>query len=336
MEEKTFFTSDQWSAPGKVFLWGEYGVLFGVPAVLAALRPRFSLSFVSPATPEGVSDKKEENSKTQQKDFFSPLSPVGRLKKWALENKIPVPEEMVWTDPYQGKGGWGASTAQFLLFFKKIYPHLSSWEIWDRYQELMKPQTGFPPSGGDLLCQIEGGICLFDSVHRKMESIFSLFPWSSFFIFSTTDQNPARKVKTHEHLESVVFSSPDKMKKSFLTLFYDAFEALQQKDPLRFARAFNAYRYFFSEKGIHDLASWNDCLALEKVPGVLAVKGAGSLQADTIIVFVDLQTLDHRLLDEVAHERQLTLFSKGIPYEKGVENISPPLSRRDTSPLLDP
>src|SRR4051794_4338735 len=85
------------SVPGKTFLAGEYLALSGGPSLVFASEPRFELSVTSGAgkaegihadSPAGLFIKKNQ-------DYFKNF-------------------DLVFHDPYQGKGGFGASTAQFL------------------------------------------------------------------------------------------------------------------------------------------------------------------------------------------------------------------------------
>src|SRR4051812_39210067 len=82
----------KWQIPAKTFLIGEYAALVGHSAILLTTTPCFELSL-----------------EPSEKNFIHPESPAGLwLKKQEANIKL------TWKDPYQGQGGLGASSAQFL------------------------------------------------------------------------------------------------------------------------------------------------------------------------------------------------------------------------------
>src|SRR4051794_11791453 len=87
-----------YSIAGKVFILGEYAVLGGLPALVGTVSPRFKM-FLS-----------------QTQDFIHPDSPLGRLQSWA--KKMGLPDlGFRFEDPFEGRGGFGASTAQFAMAY---------------------------------------------------------------------------------------------------------------------------------------------------------------------------------------------------------------------------
>ena len=105
MEQHSF------SSPGKVFLLGEYAVLDGSEAILAAIGPRFELLEVD-----------DSDSET-----FAGESPMGLLCRFARRLGA---NEFSWkfSDPHAGAGGFGASTAQFILAYRSLARQVG-WDL---------------------------------------------------------------------------------------------------------------------------------------------------------------------------------------------------------------
>jgi mevalonate kinase len=173
--------------PGKVFLLGEYAVLSGHPALVAAIPPRFRAGAVPVE--------------------YLPSSPAGRLLLAAGQERGLSTE-----DPHRGRGGFGASTAEFALVYRELASTmgwaLSGEAVWRKYREL---HAALPllPSGADLFTQWSGGVVRFDPA-RVSESE-SLRPSSPvrLVVWSATGQ-PGRKVATHAHLRASRASSASK------------------------------------------------------------------------------------------------------------------------------
>src|SRR5665213_3933088 len=86
------------SAPSKTFLTGEYAVLCGGPALVLNTSPRFELKAVRGEF--GVAGIPDGSPASQWIKQRAPL-----LADWKIE----------FSDPHQGQGGFGASSAQFLF-----------------------------------------------------------------------------------------------------------------------------------------------------------------------------------------------------------------------------
>lgn len=125
------------SIPGKVFLLGEYGILGGGSALLAAVPPKFDFEWS-----RGVG--------------VHPESPAG---KWLLR-KGEALSALKFTDPTSG--GFGASTAQFLAawqFTHELEAALSDIDVqqcWLDYRSIVEKKA----SGADLVAQAVGESCL--------------------------------------------------------------------------------------------------------------------------------------------------------------------------------
>src|SRR5437773_791580 len=142
------------TVPSKSFFVGEYTALNGGPAIIVATAPRFELKVRQGAGWLVGIDKN---------------SPAGQLvKKYALFfNQF----DMEFTDPHLGRGGWGASTAQFLACYALLQwqdtasfesdieseKYFDSHRMLNTYKEVAWDGKGIAPSGADLIGQLKGG-----------------------------------------------------------------------------------------------------------------------------------------------------------------------------------
>ena len=122
-----------WEVPSKTFLVGEYIALSGHPAVLLTTTPCFKVQQI--AEPKLIN--------------IHPLSPAGRL--W---NDAHCDFGLSFEDPYQGMGGMGASTAQFIGVFQALNHQLSGEReeqaLLEQYEQYAWSGKGRKPSGYDL------------------------------------------------------------------------------------------------------------------------------------------------------------------------------------------
>ncbi len=213
--------------PGKTFLVGEYLALAGGPSVVATTGPCFDFQWTA------LAEKPKSGEKRIQHSFHAD-SPAGRLLN-DLEKKISDTSafSISFLDPHFGKGGLGASTAEFIgawlfemwltstqlqdrigadrrLDLVEMLPNhvgeiAPTWhservgsgrfrDPLDRYFQYLKAG-----SGADLVSQIAGGIAVWDGVHDHMRRFNWPFADLSMTLFKT-----GRKLATHEHLASSV------------------------------------------------------------------------------------------------------------------------------------
>ncbi len=299
---------NRFSIPGKVFLLGEYAVLAGRPAVVAAVGPRFqmgvpSIRGVVPTWPEG--------------------SPVFRLIGWAKSQGVETEISFDFLDPYEGAGGFGASTAQFALVYQllarsKASAGLSWKSVWQRYRDLMSSEK-LIPSGADLVAQWEGGVVVFDPLQGTTENFGNTFDWSQLLVFSATHQ-AGRKVPTHEHLRQLGEGFPGSrlgLVRSLGDLLIRGIQALRENDPVTLGKVMSSYAVALWREGWEMQATSDDRLAFEAHPAVLGVKGTGALQSDALIVLTQ-KGADRSDLLGLAERRGLKLVCEGLAVQEGV------------------
>lgn len=253
------------SFPSKTFLIGEYAVLEGAPAVLLNTKPRFSFS---------ITEGKGKND-------FHPESPAGQ---WLNRHpEILESFSIEYQDPYEGKGGFGFSSAQFNLVYLlketlegKTFEGSDLLKMWEAYRSLnFKNQK---PSGADVISQWLGGVCLFSFDPFETHSIRWPFPELDFFLIRTEI-----KLNTWEHLSSI-------KKENFTRLSLivkKAIACMDQSDKEGFISALNEYTVELQKQG---LVHQNTESFLDKMRGikkVMTAKGCGAMGAEVVVVFFD-------------------------------------------------
>lgn len=252
-----------WQIPGKTFLIGEYVALQGGPAIVLTTKPCFTVRL----------------NQTKEMTNIHPASPGGRY--WQEKAKDEFPDwHLSFYDPYQGKGGLGASSAQFLGAFWAHYflknKNYSASELLRFYAQYTWQGKGTPPSGYDLLAQMKAG-CV--SIFQEKEVVQSQnwpFPHLSFLLFHSN-----RKLATHTHLAAF------KQRPQCASLFahaksaYTAFLAAEESGFL------DALRAFAERLNALNLVADHTKLMLAQLktePDILAAKGCGALGADILLI----------------------------------------------------
>lgn len=262
----------KWCIPSKTFLIGEYIAMAGEAALLLTTTPHFELQLTTQPGLQGI----------------HPASPAAQW--WALQPALS--HGLQWTDPYQGLGGMGASSAQFVGVYQ-AYMHLTQQPscheaLFKAYQQVAYTGVGLAPSGYDVLAQAHQG-CV--SIHRN-PSFLHTSPWpfeDIGFILIHTGQ----KLATHEHLKQLSTLSTMAPLKAIAETAIQAFET---KNSPRFTTAINAY---------HQMLEAQRCVAphthtylqhLQAHCHPLALKGCGAMGADVILMIVATEAYSSTLL----------------------------------------
>lgn len=265
------------SVPGKSFLAGEYLALKGGASLLFASKPRFEL-IVRPGT--------------GKVEGLHPQSPAGKLIHDHQEffNRY----DLTFKDPHQGKGGWGASSAQFLTVFVfnewrescelETSKSLSISRLLETYGKYSWDGQGYRPSGSDLVAQYKGSLALFE----RNTGLVSVYGWTfadiDFVLIPTGEKLP-----THEHLKSLREFDETPLVKA-IDLVRSAFYNNSSQDFVSGIRANAA-----ALEGLNLVAPQTQKLLqeLRKKPGVLAAKGCGALGADVMLAVFEKSQHEH-------------------------------------------
>lgn len=258
-------------APSKTFLLGEYGVLKEGPAIVINTPPFFEL--------------KVQRGQESDCSGIHPLSPAGKWLRMHthLFNNLKI--EFI--DPWQGSGGFGASSAQFLFVHMMTQVLLGHFPFMEKQKYLdlllndfldLHEGMGIRPSGADVLAQYLGGVSRIAVKRNQSSTQCWPFEFKNFLLFKT-----GHKINSHEHLRSL--SGPElaevaEMAKRCLFFFeesqWSAFaESLNQFQGLL---SKNHWVYERTLSRIHEILAW---------PEVEAVKGCGAMGADALILLCE-------------------------------------------------
>lgn len=352
--------------PGKTFMFGEYLALSGGPSLIVTTTPEFQAS--GSLTLERVSGQDSEpvpgpadgmacssdhsisgrplmaheprgarascSSATSASGFFHALSPAGlfiRQKGIQLKN-------FHWTDPYNKKGGFGRSTAEFLSvylahhyalqgkagsvltdltheglsFFRKLRKDYRDLHRNKHNNNLSNKlsnegvgeQPSQCPSGADLVAQWMGGMSWVDP-NRDDYQVLS-WPWReyTFLIFHT-----GQKLATHDHLNSLEGGEWGPLEPTARSCFSD----FLKKDFSSFAAGLNRYSDQLAAQQLAAPQVRQAVLQLRKDPRVRAAKGCGAMGVDTVLVLA--KTVDQDAVRHLGRER-------GWEFIASAENIS--------------
>jgi mevalonate kinase len=288
------------SIPGKIFLLGEYAALADRPALVATLGPRF-----------------RSGSGTIE---AHPRSPAGRLLEWARSRGVET-GALAFEDPLQGAGGFGASTAQFALAYRRIAAaaglDLSAVAARRVYRELMRDDAQIP-SGADLIAQWTGGVVHYDPARDQVTQCWDDWNWNQLLVFSAVGL-PGRKVATHEHLGKL--TSGDIAPALVTELERVVAGAMAAKGDARvMGRAMTEYADALHGAGLEVQASYEDRCALAALPGVLGAKGAGALLSDAVLVWMEPSSPHRAAVIAEAVSRGLRLAADGLDHEEGISS----------------
>lgn len=293
------------SIPGKTFLAGEYLALQGGPTLVFLSQPCFqlevqkgqgSLGSIHPQSPAGLFIGKH------QEDFA----------KFDLK----------FVDPYKGRGGFGASTAQFLATYvfwlhkeahqMDMQKNIDLKQLLETYYECAWAGVGQRPSGADLVGQYNGFLTFFE----KRVGAISIADWPfsdlDFFLIHT-----GNKVATHEHLKNLVEFDASRLEDSFV-IIRNSFET---KKSDMFIAGVSAYGEAL--KDLHFTCPETLVLLqdVRQLWGVRAAKGCGALGADVVLVVTDKEASAE--LKKYCKDHRLSILSSS-------ENISSGLQIRGT------
>ena len=244
------------SCPSKTFCIGEYSVLKHHKAIVILTQPRFELIV------------------HQQDTVWPPyLNQLQHL--W--------PQGWGWSfnDPHHGQGGFGASSAQFLMIHKALQlitnQPKSNLELLEFYRKLSTSLT--PPSGADVLAQDSGSISLVNTLEAT--SIRYDWPFSDIgFIIARTGLKKA----THHELNQTFHDSFDKLNH----LVSKASNDIQKKSSIHFIESINEYHQGLILLGLCHPNTQNILNSLTD-PGILAKKGCGAMGQDTFLIITQIK-----------------------------------------------
>ena len=258
----------KWLIPAKTFLLGEYVATEGKAAIILTTSPCFELSLVAKPGLYGI----------------DPNSPAGQF--WLeCDHKE---TGLVFSDPYQGIGGLGASSAQFLgAYFAHNYireKKAEEKELLALYLHFAWNGKGVRPSGYDVLAQSMKEV-VYIADHGAISHRFNWpFKDVAFLLIHT-----GNKLATHHHLQSLELTYKlDKLE----VLVEMAKKAFEEQDARLLVQAVNAYHQELMLMNLVAEQSLKYINSFKEDPNVLAVKGCGAMGADVILLLVEAKKLE--------------------------------------------
>ncbi len=272
------------SCPSKTFLLGEYLVLNDGVALLMNTQPRFEL----------LLDQKGSGNI----DGFSPESPAGQ---WIRQNNLVFKNvDVQFLDPHLERGGFGASSAQYLLShiatqilknpakakaLEKPTDEFKIEQIWRAYRQLETVSAeGLRASGADLVGQFVGGMCFFHMEPFQARA----FHWP-FDDYDVVLVPTGAKLPTHEHLRGLKRVNTEELE----WIFARASETLNARDAQAFFDSVNDYYAELLEMNLVAEHTQVIVTSLLSKPFVRAAKGCGALGSDVVAVFIAKENREH-------------------------------------------
>lgn len=256
-----------WHIPAKTFLLGEYAALAGGSAIVLTTTPCFELSLTSD---EAI-------------DKIHPLSPAGTF--WA--HQFHPEQNLAWYDPYGGRGGLGASSAQFLgaylahCHLLKIKPDCKQMLL--AYYHCAWSGEGVKPSGYDVLAQSQHRCVYINQQHNILQSYGWPFKDIAFLLLHS-----GQKLATHEHLKFIV---PPQSLDCLSATVNQAKLAFEQSNSQHLIQAINTYQHQLTELNLVAPRSLELIDSLRQRSSVLAAKGCGAMGADVLLLIVSFEYL---------------------------------------------
>ncbi len=266
----------KWQIPAKTFLLGEYSALAGQSAIVLTTTPCFELA---------LTYEKNLNS-------IHPHSPAGLWwQEQALDHRL------AWIDPYQGRGGLGASSAQFLSIYLAVchLQHKSPTldDMLKAYHQVAWSGKGLKPSGYDVIAQSQQACVFINQQNQLIESHAWPFADLSFFLLHT-----GFKLATHQHLQEATL--PKQI--PILSAIVDAaLVSFKKSNSNQLIDCIQAYHNQLSDLNLITEHSFNSIEALKSFSEILAIKGCGALGADVLLIVCATSnklSLKSKLLDD--------------------------------------
>ena len=304
--------------PGKTFLVGEYLALSGGPSIIVNTAPRFEFSWEKERT------DREAKAKSVGAFVHHPFhidSPAG---KWLASIDPAIASEVLnqgleysiqFKDPFDGRGGLGASTAEFLgaWVFRRWLARKSDWTEnlpvvssledhrervapnWNsdrigsnRFRDILDDYrtTTLVGSGADLVSQVTGGLAVWDARIDEMRRFAWPFPDLSLSLFAT-----GKKMATHKYLAKSAAISEASIEE-MRNWVDDAVQSLALQDADRLIASVRGFGRVLSEEGRvadHTVSLLEE---LADLSGVRAAKGCGAMGSDVVLVLHDASAVD--------------------------------------------
>ncbi len=287
------------SVPSKTFLLGEYVVLEGGPSLILTTEPRFQLTV---------------NKSNDDDTLFSidPNSPAGKLLTRDFDFYRHY--SLHFNDPYKSLGGFGASSALFLLL-KAMKSHIESTplnddDLLEDYIELAWDRVSIAPSGADLIAQKHGGFCYYHKSTKETKTFSWPFSELGYCLIHT-----GNKIATHTHLNQLSQVDTQELRETVLK----ALNEVELHHSLEFMESISHYGNTMNKLGLVCNNTVEMIAQLLCCPYTLTAKGCGALAADVIVLFYDKN--NQNALIEWLQEYNYHVIKYGLEVSPGLKVV---------------
>ncbi|MCJ7739787.1 mevalonate kinase [Candidatus Microgenomates bacterium] len=312
------------SAPGKIHLLGEHAVVYGRPALLAAVDKRIYVSINSPAGGQVASSKNKEELviNSPEKDNLA-REAISVFKK-AFSIGILSPLEISITSGIPIGSGLGSSAAlsaaligALMKFVKNLWNPIKINEL---VYEVEKTAHG-NPSGADNTAVVFGGLVWYRKEFDFFKSIWNL-PISAYKIPKFLLIDTGRPSETTREMVEIVASQYDKNPKTMEAVFSDQENqtkkmllALKSGDRQALIEAMKKGQRNLDKISVVGSLAGKIIKEIEKTGGAAKVSGAGGIKTGSGMILCYHQ--DPTQIQKVAEMFQLL----ALPVELGEEGV---------------
>lgn len=204
-------------------------------------------------------------------------------------------------DPYDGKGGFGASGAEFAIRAKR-QGVVDPWKVLDSYKK-----QGFSGSGADIMCQWMGGLTYFAAREHQLQKM--MWPFSDLYVGLIHTGN---KINTHEHLSTLKPSGFEILAQ----IVEECYTGIKNKDKLLFIKSIVNYHNRLDALGFVAESTKKRLVKLNQAQMILAAKGCGAMGSDVILVVIEKTQKDN--FENFCREENLNLVYCDNHFAEGV------------------
>jgi mevalonate kinase len=210
-----------------------------------------------------------------------------------------ITENNQFIDPYLGLGGFGASSAKFVLA-EKAKGHDDPWGIWRSYRE-----SGLLGSGADVVAQIVGGIVFFHANKNIIEKLSWPFNDLAVALIHT-----GKKLLTHDHLANLTLQNSAIIALDQFVIA--AYQAIKTGNHSHLLQSINHYADKLLDLGFVAEHTQQLLQTLQAREDVLACKGCGAMGSDVVLAIIPTQQQQEFVAWAVKEQLHLVFCGNGF------------------------
>ena len=320
--------------PSKTYLLGEYIVLDAEPCLILNTPPYFkvnidcnySLPFSSSLRlPRFARNDDKNGGRAVTIDFthkkqvhsFHPQSSAGL---WLQKNAHFFENTQIdFFDPHEGKGGFGASGAEFLAVYTAQHAIQKNIDWLEKmlasYWGVVGATNGILPSGADLVAQACGSenadpqsdallsstIVYWHRAKKRLDNVTWSFPDLRYCLIRS-----GYKCPTHQNIKKI----PSHIVSEMSQVVEEGYRALQSKNAAHFVDSVKNYADWMKKEGCLFEKTEELIQFLYRSNLIEVAKGCGALGADVILVLLHSEKMPAFLAWLEAYQLDLCVSSE--------------------------